>query len=78
MKEKPGHSHSLSRDDDEHGPRGSLTKRIQEARILTGLEKPPQKDTYDRTTDLDKTIKNIKAVLDYRNFLGAVLCRLFA
>lgn len=39
---------------------------------------PPQIYPYDRTTDLDEPIKNIEAIIDYRNFWGAVQCRLFA
>jgi len=44
-----------------------LTQRVREAPIPRGLEKPPQMDSYDGTTDPDEHIKNIEAVLTYRS-----------
>jgi len=34
-------------------------------------------DSYDGTTDPDKHIENIEAVLTYRSMQGAVKCKLF-
>jgi len=56
---------------------GPFTRRIREAHIPRGLEKPPQMDSYDGTTDLDKHIENIEVVLTYRSVQGAVKCKLF-
>jgi len=56
---------------------GPFTQRIREAPIPRGLEKPPQMDSYDGTTDLDEHIENIEAVLTYRSVQGVVKCKLF-
>jgi len=75
-------SSSSSSSDDEHDARGRytydpFTRRIREPPIPHGLEKPPQMDSYDRTSDLDKHIENIEFVLTYRAVRGAVKCKLF-
>jgi hypothetical protein len=67
-------SHDTQNDRDTSGP---FTRRIQEAPIHYGLEKPPQMDSYDGTTDPNEHIKNIEAVLTYRSVQGAVKCKLF-
>ena len=54
-----------------------FTQRIREAPIPSGLEKPPQMDSYDGTTDLEEHIENIKVVITYRSVQGAVKCKLF-
>lgn len=54
-----------------------FTQRIREAPIPRGQEKPPQMDSYNVSTDLDKHIKNIEAVLTYSSVQGAVKCKLF-
>jgi len=51
---------------------GPFTRRIREAPIPRRLEKPPQMDSYDGTTDPDEHIENIEAVLTYRSVQGAV------
>ena len=56
---------------------GPFTRRIREAPIPRGLEKPPQMDSYDGTTDPDERIENIEAVLTYQSVQGAVKCKLF-
>jgi hypothetical protein len=56
---------------------GPFTRRIREAPIPRGLEKPPQMDSYDGTTDPDEHIENIEAVLTYRSVQGTVKCKLF-
>jgi hypothetical protein len=56
---------------------GPFTRRIREAPISRGLEKPPQMNSYNRTTDPDEHIENIEAVLTYRSVQGAVKCKLF-
>jgi len=55
---------------------GSFTRSIQ-APIPRGLEKPPQMDSYDGTTDTYEHIENIEAVLTYRSMQGAIKCKLF-
>ncbi|MCI34636.1 hypothetical protein A2U01_0055856, partial [Trifolium medium] len=42
-----------------------------------GLEKPPTMDIYDGSIDPIDHIKNIKAVLEYRNARGSIKCKLF-
>jgi hypothetical protein len=44
---------------------GPFTRRIREAPIPRGLEKPPQMDSYDGITDPNEHIENIEAVLTY-------------
>jgi len=44
---------------------GPFTRRVREAPIPRGLEKPPEMDSYDETTDPDEHIENIEAVLTY-------------
>jgi len=44
---------------------GPFTWHIREVPIPCELEKPPQMDSYDGTTDPDEHIKNIEAVLTY-------------
>jgi len=39
---------------------------------LAGLEKPPQMDSYDGTTNPNEHMENIEAVLTYREVRGAV------
>ena len=56
----------------DHNAYGPFTWRIREAPIPRGLEKPPQMDSYDGTTDPDEHIENIEAVLTYRSVQGAV------
>jgi hypothetical protein len=47
--------------------------------IPTGLEKPLQViNPYDKTTDSDEQVKNIEAILNYHNVIGAVKCKMFA
>jgi hypothetical protein len=45
--------------------------------LPAGFEKPPSLGIYDRTTDPDEHIKNIDALLDYRNIRGAIKCQFF-
>jgi len=54
---------------------GPFTRRIRDASIPYGLEKPPQMDSYDGTTDPDEQIENIEYVLTYRSVRGAVKCK---
>jgi len=54
-----------------------FTQRLRDTPIPCGLEKPPQMDSYDGTTDPDKHIENIEAVLTYRSVQGAMKCKLF-
>jgi len=56
---------------------GPFTWRIREAPNPLGLEKPPQMDSYDGTTDPDEHIENIEVVLTYRSVHVAVKCKLF-
>jgi len=56
---------------------GSFTRRIRETPNPRGLEKPPQMDSYDGTSDPDEHIKNIEVVLTYLSVRGAVKCKLF-
>jgi len=56
---------------------GPFTRRIWEAPILRGLVKPPQMDSYERTTYPHEHIENIEAVLMYQSVQGAVKCKLF-
>jgi hypothetical protein len=56
---------------------GPFTRRIWEALIPCRLEKPPQMDSYDGTTDPDEHIENIEADLTYRSGQGVVKCKLF-
>jgi len=49
-----------------------FTRRIREAPIPRGLQKPPQMDSYDGTIDPDEHIENIEATLTYRSVQGAV------
>jgi hypothetical protein len=56
---------------------GPFTRRIREAPIPRGLEKSPQMDSYDGTTNPDEHNENIEAVLTYRSVQGAVKCKLF-
>jgi hypothetical protein len=45
--------------------------------IPTGLEKPLQViNPYDKTTDSDEQVKNIEAILNYHNVIGAVKCKI--
>jgi len=60
-------------DRDAYGP---FTRRVRDALIPHGLEKPPQMDSYDGTTDLDEHIENIEVVLTYRSVQGAGKCKL--
>jgi len=62
-------SHDAQNDCNAYGP---FTRRIREAPIPRRLEKPPQMDPYDGTTDLDEHIEIIEAVLTYRSVQGAV------
>lgn len=75
---KPCQSRSSTPKDDERGLRSPFTRRIQETHISIGLKKPPQMDPYDKTTNPNEHIKNIKTILKYLNVRGAVKCRLFA
>jgi len=59
-------SHDARNDRNAYGP---FTRRIWEALIPRGLEKPPQMDSYDGTTNPDE---HIEAVLTYRSVQGAV------
>jgi len=71
-----GHSWSSSSSEDTHdtwndrNAYGPFTRRIREAPIPRGLEKTPQVDSYDATTDPDEHIENIEAVLTYRSVQG--------
>ena len=56
---------------------GPLTRRIREAPIPRGLEKPPQMDSYDGTTDSDEHIENIEEVLTYGSVQRTIKCKLF-
>jgi len=66
-------SSSSSSSDDERDARGGhytyepFTQRIRDTPIPRGLEKPPQMDSYDGTSDPDEHIENIEAVLTYRS-----------
>ncbi|GAU35509.1 hypothetical protein TSUD_155400 [Trifolium subterraneum] len=42
-----------------------------------GLEKPPPMEVYDGSSDPDKNLENMEAVLNYRGLQGAVKCKLF-
>jgi hypothetical protein len=55
----------------------TFTRHTREAQIPHGLEKPPQMDSFDKTTDPDEHIKNIEAVLTYRSVRSAIKCKLF-
>jgi hypothetical protein len=78
-----GHSWSSSTSEDTRDTRndrnayGPFTRRIREAHIPCGLEKPFQMDSYDGTTDPDEHIDNIEAVLTYRSVQSTVKCKLF-
>jgi len=61
-------------DRDAYGP---FTQRVRDTPIPRGLEKPPQMDSYDGTTDPDEHIENIEAILTYRSVQGAMKCKLF-
>jgi len=54
-----------------------FTRRVQDAPIPRELEKPPQMNSYDGTTDPDEHIVNIEAILIYRSMQGVVKCKLF-
>jgi len=56
---------------------GLFTQRIREAQIPRRLEKSPQMDSYDRTTDQDEHMENIEVVLTYRSVRDVVKCKLF-
>jgi len=74
---------SSSSSDDERDTRGvryrysPFTWCIRDTPIPRGLEKPPQMDSYDGTSDPDEHIENIEVVLTYRSVRGAVKCKLF-
>jgi len=51
---------------------GPFTRRIRDNLIPRGLEKPPQMDSYDGTSDPDEYIENIEVVLMYRSVRGAM------
>jgi hypothetical protein len=81
LPKRNGRSWSPSSFEDIHDARndrnayGPFTRCIREGPIPRGLEKPPQMDSYDRTTDPDEHIENIEAVLTYRSVQGAVKCK---
>ncbi|PNY17947.1 hypothetical protein L195_g014703 [Trifolium pratense] len=56
---------------------GPLSRRIRELPLLAGLENPPVMDTYDGSSDPDKHIENLEALLEYRNVRGSIKCKLF-
>ncbi|MCI78896.1 hypothetical protein A2U01_0100167, partial [Trifolium medium] len=45
--------------------------------LPVGLEKPPAMDICDGSTDPVDHIKNIEAVLEYRNVRGSIKCKMF-
>jgi len=68
-------SSSSSEDDrDARSAYGPFTRRICDAQIPRDLEKLPQMDSYDGTTDPDE---HIDVVLSYKSVRGTVKCKLF-
>ena len=61
-------------DSDAYDP---FTRRVRDVPTPRELEKPPQMDSYEGTTDLDEHIENIEVVLTYRSVQGVVKCKLF-
>lgn len=74
-------SHNLSPSpidyDEEQERRGPLSRAILDAHFPVGLEKLPPLGMYDGTTDTDKNIENINALLYYRGVPDAIKCRWF-
>ncbi|MCI17517.1 hypothetical protein A2U01_0038665, partial [Trifolium medium] len=62
---------------DEDYPRGPLSRRIQGVPLPMGLEKQPPMEVYDGSSDPDKHLENIEAMLNYRGIQGEVKCKLF-
>ncbi|XP_058776739.1 uncharacterized protein LOC131651084 [Vicia villosa] len=54
-----------------------FSKEIVKARISRGMEKPPEMDLYDGTTDPEDHILSVVTMLDYHSVSGAIKCRIF-
>jgi hypothetical protein len=46
--------------------------------MLRSLDKPPQMEMYNRTTDKDELVEKIECVMDYQGAKDPVKCKVFA